>query len=159
MPVTVIAKLALGRWVVVGVVAALAAWALFAMALHPGASDPIETGAVRVGGFLGGIVALAGLIYGVCVPAIARGRAVWIQDGQLVHVDVGRMRTPLTQIQDVTLGDDTANASGVQLRYDVIALRLRDGRTVQIRTSMLSEGSDVVMARLKEALARHRGAA
>lgn len=125
MPVTVISRLALGRWIFVAVVVALAAGALFWTAFHPesGASyDPngpvASIGAARVGGFLGGVACLLGFAYCLYLPISSRGRAVWIEGSELVFVDdFGRHRVPLAEIERTELGTDSANASGVPIVF------------------------------------------
>lgn len=165
MPVTVISRLALGRWIFVAVVVALAAGALFWTAFHPesGASyDPngpvASIGAARVGGFLGGVACLLGFAYCLYLPISSRGRAVWIEGSELVFVDdFGRHRVPLAEIERTELGTDSANASGVPIVFGVIELYRRDGDKDRIRTSIMAEEKETVLARLQEVLENRQG--
>lgn len=166
MSVTIISRLALGRWISIAVVVALAAWALFWTAFHPesGASyDPngpaAQIGAARVGGMLGGLACLLGLAYCLYLPISTRGRAVWIEEKELVFADdFGRRRVLLAEIERVEFGTDTANASGVPIVFGVIDLYRRGGGTDRIRTSIMAEEAETVLARIRDALKNHRSA-
>ena len=164
MPVTVISRLALGRWISIAVVVALAAGAFFWGGLHPQAhpryepNGPIaQIGAARVGGFLGGIACLLGLAYCLYLPISSRGRALWIEGRELVFVDdFGCRRVPLAEVEHAELSTDTASAGAIPIVFSVIALHRRDGEKNLVRTSVMAEEKEVVLARLQNALTDHR---
>lgn len=165
MPVTVISRLALGRLIFGAVVIALAAWVFFWGALHPRSvpkydpNGPVaQIGATRVGGFLGGIVCLLGLAFSLNMMISSRGRAIWVESGQLVFAGgMGRRRIPLADIQHVSLGTDTGYARGIPLVFGVIELHRRGGNTDRIGTSIMAEEEENVLARLQEVLENRQG--
>lgn len=166
MPVTIISRLALGRFISVVAVAALVAWAFFWGALHPQSlpnydpNGPIaQIGAAKAVGFLGGITCLLALIFSLNMLIFSRGRAIWIENGQLVLVGgLGRRQIPLCDIENVGLGTDTEYARGIPLVFGVIELNRRNGGTDRIGTSIMAEEAETVLARIQDALTTHRSA-
>jgi hypothetical protein len=166
MPVTVVSRLALGRWISIAAVVAIAGGAFFWGASHPqshpryDSNGPVaQTGAIRVGGFIGGVICLFGLAYCIYLPVSGRGRAIWIQNDQLIFADgLSPKRVPLAMIADIRLGSTKEYASGFPMTFEMIELHCRDGRSQTIPTAMLAEEAETVLARLQDALKNYRSA-
>lgn len=161
---TIISRLALGRWISLGVVVALAGAVFFWSASHPRSHPTFEpngsvaqTGAIRVGGFIGGIICLLGLTYCLYLPVSSRGRAIWIENDHLIFADgLSPKHVPLAMIAEVRLGSTKEYASGFPMTFDIVELRCHDGRLQTIPASMLAEEAETVLAQIQDALTNHR---
>jgi hypothetical protein len=74
-------------------------------------------------------------------------RAIWIEDGKLIHLHKRYQSADRDDIEEVSTG-----TFGIFNRPAVI-VRMREGKRMEIPVYLLSEPADVIVARLKEKLA------
>jgi len=91
-----------------------------------------------------------------------RGRAVWIADGQLFlppsFPSAPFRQVPVQDIAKVTWGTETAHTEMQTMRLKTIEIHDSAGGVAAVRTVMLAGHREDVLARLNDALARHRAA-